>query len=70
MSDDDLTLEFRDGRKVVPDYLYAELAQLETHRMTYNEAVKRADERRQERFIGDSLARVQSDHFKTYRRGF
>jgi hypothetical protein len=69
MSADDLTLEFRNGRKVVPDYLYAELAQLDTHAMTYDEAVKEADRVREARFVGDALHQVQVTHFTNQRRG-
>lgn len=67
---DDTTLEFRDGRRAVPDYLYAELALLETHRMKYEDALAEANRAREQRYIDDALHQVQVTHFANHRRGF
>lgn len=61
--DEDLTLEFRDGRRLVPPHLYPELAQIDTHTMTYEQAVRLADERRQNRWLGDVQHGIVSRHF-------
>lgn len=57
-------LEFRDGRHVVPDYLLDDLRQIETFKMTYEEALKAADELRMKHFLNDQMAGVLNAHFK------
>jgi hypothetical protein len=61
--DDENVLEFRDGKRVVPDYLYPEMSQLETHRMTYEQAVKEADTARMNRWLGDQQHNIMVGHF-------
>lgn len=66
---DDTTLEFRDGKRVVPDYLFPELSLLETHTMTYEQAIRAADEARMGRFLGDRQHDIVIGHFSQQRRG-
>jgi len=65
---DDTTLEFRDGKRAVPDYLFAELSQLDTHTMTYDQALHEADTRRMNRWLGDRQSDVVIGHFSERRR--
>jgi hypothetical protein len=69
MTDDEYVLEFRDGKRVVPDYLYPEMSQLETHRITYEQAVREADTARMNKWLGDQQHAAMVDHF-SQRRGF
>lgn len=66
---DDTTLEFRDGKRAVPDYLFDELRLLETHTMTYEQAVREADKARETRWLGDQQHSIIVGHFSS-RRGF
>lgn len=67
---EDTTLEFRDGKRAVPDYLFPEMRMLETFRMTYAEALAATDAARERRFLEDALHQVQVTHFANHRRGF
>jgi hypothetical protein len=69
MTDDEHVLEFRDGKRVVPDYLYPEMSQLETHRMTYEQAIKEADAARMNKWLGDQQHDLLVSHFRQG-RGF
>ena len=62
-------LEFRNGRKTVPEYLYDEFKLLDTHLLTYDEALVEVDRARERRFIGDALHQVEVTHFANLRRG-
>jgi len=64
MDDEYHVLEFRDGKRVVPDYLYPEMALLETHTMTYEQAIREADTARMNRWLGDQQHSVLVGHFK------
>ena len=64
---DDTTLEFRDGWKVVPEHLFPELSLLETHTMTYEQAVKAANDARMTRFVGDAQYGMIARHFSERR---
>lgn len=59
-----LEVEFRDGVRLVPEYLAAIMGRLETHRMTYAEAVTAANRQME----ADHLNKVEADfiaaHFK------
>ena len=60
-------LEFRDGKREVPDHLIDLLRQIETFKMTYEEAVKAADELRMKQFLNTSMDGVLDTHFRTRR---
>ena len=57
-------VEFRDGTRLVPDHVEAMLTGIDTHRLTYREAIKAGEDRIQ----GDHVYRAQRslirDHFK------
>ena len=57
-------VEFRDGMRLVPDYLAAIMGRLETHRMTYEEALDAANRQ----IEADHLNQVETDfvaaHFR------
>lgn len=67
--EDDHVLEFRDGKRLVPDHLYPEMSQLDTHTMTYEQAVREADTARMNRWLGDQQHRIIVGHFSD-RRGY
>lgn len=64
---DDHELEFRDGKRLVPEYLWPELRCLDTYRMTYDEAVREADTVRMNRWLGDQQHKITVDHFSERR---
>lgn len=68
--EDENILEFREGKRVVPDHLVNELKQLETYRMTYADALKEADKKRAERWLSDLQHKVIYDHISEVRRGY
>jgi hypothetical protein len=57
-------LEFRDGRRVVPDHVEAMLSGIDTHTMTYEQAIRAAERK----MLGDHVWRAQQSlidaHFK------
>lgn len=57
-------LEFRDGKREVPDHLLSLLQQIETFKMTYEEALAKADQLRQSQFLNDEMRKVIAGHFK------
>ena len=57
-------LEFRDGRRVVPNYLVAILSVLETFRMTYDEAIDEANRMMERDYISNALSKVRTDHLR------
>jgi len=60
-------LEFRDGKRLVPDYLGAILAGLETHRMTYEEAVLAANRRMEADHLNAKRDEILAAHFRELR---
>jgi hypothetical protein len=60
-------LEFRDGKRLVPEYLAAIMHGLETFRMTYEEAVVAANKRMQADFINARGDAVIKAHFERNR---
>lgn len=69
MSEEDLEqIEFRTGKRWVPAYLAVELKLLDTHKMTYDQAIAAANEARMGRFLGDVQAQVVASHFAANRR--
>ena len=65
--DDLVELEFRDGKRWVPFYLANEMADLETYRMTYDEAIKAANSGMVQRHVDNKLDSVIDAHFKRMR---
>ena len=59
-------LEFRDGTKVVPDHVRELMADLDTHKFTYEEALRLAAQKH----VRDRLNAAQSDiiqrHFRDH----
>lgn len=57
-------VEFRDGRRMVPDHIEAMLEGIETYRMTYKDAIKAANQK----MLGDRVYKAQQglirDHFR------
>lgn len=57
-------VEFRDGKRTVPDHVEAMLEGIETYRMTYKQAMKAAEGK----MLGDRVYQAQQalirDHFR------
>jgi hypothetical protein len=60
-------LEFRDGKRLVPEYLASIMAGLETHRMTFEEAVGVANKRLEADFLNAKQDDVLAAHFREHR---
>ncbi len=60
-------IEFRDGKRLVPDYLGVIMAGLETHRMTFDEAVLAANQRLEADFLNAQQDKVLAAHFRELR---
>lgn len=60
-------LEFRDGRRLVPAYLGAIMGGLETHRMTYEEAVQVANKRMEADYLNAKRDEILAAHFRELR---
>jgi hypothetical protein len=60
-------IEFRDGRRLVPDYLGGLMSGLETHRMTFDEAVDAANKRMEANHLNAQRDRVLAAHFRELR---
>jgi len=57
-------LDFRDGRFAVPAHLAVLMADLETFRFTYKDAVAEANKRMQSNVIGDAMSKHVLGHFR------
>lgn len=55
---------FRDGERLVPEHLAPWLGRLETHRMTYEEAVQTANRLMESEFLNAQSDRFVSAHFR------
>lgn len=62
-----IELEFRDGKRPVPEYLAAIMAGLETHRMTYEEAVQTANRRMEADHLNAKRDEILAAHFRELR---
>ena len=60
-------IEFRDGKRLVPEYLGAIMSGLETHRMTYDEAVQAANRRMEADHLNAKRDEVLAAHFRELR---
>ena len=56
--------EFRDGKRLVPDYIGALLSGIETHRLTYEEAITVANQKVETDFLNAQQDRILAAHFK------
>lgn len=57
-------IEFRDGKKVVPDHLADLMTDLKTHTMTYDEAVKQANWKLATDYADQSIDKIRQSHFR------
>lgn len=60
-------IEFRDGRRLVPEYLGVIMDGLETHRMTYEEALLEANRRMEANFLNAQQDSILAAHFRERR---
>lgn len=60
-------LEFRDGKRTVPDHIAALLAGIETHRLTYDEALDAGNRKIESDFINAQRDRILEAHFRELR---
>ena len=60
-------IEFRDGTRVVPHHVAAILAQIETWKFTYEEAIKLANSGMLRSALGQIQQRTVNDHFRDHR---
>lgn len=60
-------IEFRDGKRLVPEYLGAIMSGLETHRMTYEEAVQAANQRMEADHLNAKRDEILAAHFRELR---
>lgn len=60
-------LEFRDGKRMVPDYLVLMMAGLPTHTMTYEQAIQAANRRTEADYLNAQQDRVLAAHFRELR---
>lgn len=56
-------IEFRTGKREVPDYMADLMAGLQTHRMTYDEAVQAMNRKMLTDQIDRSIDRIVQQHF-------
>jgi len=62
-------LRFRDGMRLVPDYVAVMLAGIETENYTYDEAMEIANQQMLGNSINGKMDRVIGDHMREVRRG-
>lgn len=60
-------IEFRDGTKVVPHHVAAILAGIETHKFTYEEAIKLANSGMLRSALGTIQRKTIDGHFRENR---
>jgi hypothetical protein len=61
-------VEFRDGEREVPDHLAALMNDLETYKMTFEEARVLADQRLLRDVLRKKQEALVSEHFRNWRR--
>jgi hypothetical protein len=57
-------MEFRDGKRLVPDYIASLMQGIETHRFTYEEALARANRKTEADIINAQQERILAAHFR------
>jgi len=60
-------LPFRDGERFVPAHLADMMGELETYKMTYEEARRAANGKLTRDFVGDAFDGIIQDHFRVRR---
>jgi hypothetical protein len=60
-------VEFRDGTRMVPNYLASILVGIETHRMAYEEAIQTANRRLEADNINAQQDKILAAHFRELR---
>lgn len=60
-------MEFRDGKRQVADYLVRMMSGLETHRMTYEEAIKLANRNTEADWLNTAQGDMVEAHFREWR---
>lgn len=60
-------IEFRDGKRLVPEYISALLSGIETYRFTYEEAIARANQKVESDFVNAQQDRILAAHFRELR---
>ena len=57
-------VEFRTGKREVPDYMADLMAGIETHRLTYDEAVEAMNRKMTGDYLGRAMDRIIDQHFR------
>jgi hypothetical protein len=60
-------MEFRDGKRLVPDYIGVLLAGIETYRLTYEEAIAAGNKKVEEDFLNAQQDAILAAHFRELR---
>lgn len=60
-------IEFRDGTRMVPDYLAVMMHGLKTHTMTYEQAIEAANKKAESDILNAKQDDVIAAHFKELR---
>jgi hypothetical protein len=60
-------MEFRDGKRLVPDYLAVLMSGIDTVRMTYEEATQAGNRQAEEIFLNAQQDRILAAHFREQR---
>jgi len=60
-------MEFRDGKRFVPEYIAVLMGGIETYRMTYEEAIQAGNKQAEETFLNAQQDRILAAHFKEQR---
>lgn len=61
-------LQFRDGLRLVPDYLAVMMADIETENYTFDEACELVNRNMLGRYLGQTFDSVISEHMREVRR--
>ena len=67
MADNDFVLEFRDGKRSVAPHVYDLLANIETYRLSYEEAMNKANQNLFSTHVESKHAKFVAQHFKEHR---
>ncbi len=59
--------EFRDGKRQVPAYLAVILAGIDTHRLTYEEAIEAGNKQQESNFLNAQQDHLLAAHFRELR---
>lgn len=57
-------VEFRDGKRLIPDHLADMMSDLKTHTMTHDEAVEKANWKLASDFANKRVDQVRQSHFR------